>query len=84
MKFLQIFTKIPNYKKFGYTPRHYDPKEEERKERELRIQKELMSEEEQQEVGRGRCTMVIVHGLLDRSRLQKKPLHHKLIRLLRC
>ena len=46
MKFLQLFNKIPNYKRFGYTPRHYDPKEEERKERELRIKKELMSEEE--------------------------------------
>ena len=46
MKFIQLFTKIPNYKKFGYTPRHYDPKEEERKERELRIQRELRSEEE--------------------------------------
>ena len=46
MKFPQIFTKIPNYKRFGYTPRHYDPKEEERKERELRIKRELLSEEE--------------------------------------
>lgn len=41
MKFIQLFTKIPNYKKFGYMPRHYDPKEEERKERELRIRMEL-------------------------------------------
>ena len=46
MKFPQIFTKIPNYKRFGYTPRHYDPKEEERKEGELRIKRELLSEEE--------------------------------------
>ena len=46
MKFLQLFNKVPNYKRFGYTPRHYDPKEEERKERELRIKKELMSEEQ--------------------------------------
>ncbi len=50
MKFPQLFTKIPNYKKFGYAPRHYDPKEEERKERDLRIQKELMSKEEQQKL----------------------------------
>jgi Flp pilus assembly protein TadB len=49
MKFPQIFTKIPNYKRFGYTPRHYDPKEEERKERELRIKRELMSEQGQEE-----------------------------------
>lgn len=46
MKFIQLFTKIPNYKRFGYAPRHYDPKEEERKERELRIRQELLSEEE--------------------------------------
>lgn len=45
MKFIQLFTKIPNYKKFGYTPRHYDPKEEERKERDLRIRQELMDQE---------------------------------------
>ena len=45
MKFIQLFTKIPNYKKFGYTPRHYDPKEEERRERELRIRAELMNDE---------------------------------------
>jgi hypothetical protein len=45
MKFIQLFTKIPNYKKFGYMPRHYDPKEEERKERELRVRAELMDDE---------------------------------------
>ena len=48
MKFIQLFTKIPNYKRFGYMPRHYDPKEEERKERELRIQQELLSEQEKE------------------------------------
>ena len=50
MKFPQLFTRIPNYKKFGYTPRHYDPQEEERKERELRIKKELMAEQGQEEL----------------------------------
>jgi hypothetical protein len=50
MKFLQLFNKVPNYKRFGYTPRHYDPKVEERKERELRIKRELMSEEEQRKL----------------------------------
>ncbi len=49
MKFVQLFTKIPNHKRFGYTPRHYDPQEEERKERELRIRRELMLEGETQE-----------------------------------
>ena len=41
MKFPQLFTKIPRHKRFGYTPRHYDPAEEERQERELRIRQEL-------------------------------------------
>ena len=50
MKFLQLFNKVPNYKRFGYMPRHYDPKEEERKERQARIKKELMSEEEQEKL----------------------------------
>lgn len=48
MKFIQLFTKIPNYKRFGYTPRHYDPKEEERKERESRIKQELLSVQERE------------------------------------
>lgn len=46
MKFIQLFTKIPNYKKFGYMPRHYDPREEERKEREHRIRTELQKDED--------------------------------------
>lgn len=41
MKFPTLFAKIPNYKRFAYTPRHYDPAEEERKEREARILAEL-------------------------------------------
>lgn len=41
MKFLQIFSKTPQHKRFNFAPRFYDPQEEERKERELRIQKEL-------------------------------------------
>ena len=50
MKFIQLFTKIPNYKRFDYIPRHYDPKEEERKERELRIRRELMDQEQKQKL----------------------------------
>jgi hypothetical protein len=44
MKFIQLFNKIPNHKRFGYTPRHYDPLEEEMKERELRLSQELGKE----------------------------------------
>lgn len=41
MKLPSLFSKIPKYKRFNYTPRHYDPQEEERKEREERLQREL-------------------------------------------
>ena len=44
MKIPSLFTKTPNYKRFAYTPRHYDPQEEERKEREERIRQELSME----------------------------------------
>ena len=41
MKFIQLFGKTPNYKKFAFTPRFYNPEEEERQQRESRIRKEL-------------------------------------------
>jgi Flp pilus assembly protein TadB len=41
MKFLSIFTKTPTHHKFNYVPRYYDPRAEERQERELRIKREL-------------------------------------------
>ena len=46
MKLPSLFTKTPNYRRFAYTPRHYDPLEEERKEREERIRHELSIEAE--------------------------------------
>jgi hypothetical protein len=44
MKLPKLFIKTPNYKKFGYIPRHYDPLEEARNEREERIRKEISAE----------------------------------------
>jgi hypothetical protein len=41
MKIPSLFTKAPNYKRFNYNPRFFDPQEEERKEREERIRAEL-------------------------------------------
>jgi Flp pilus assembly protein TadB len=41
MKIPSLFSKTPPHRKFSYTPRFYDPREEERKEREERIRKEL-------------------------------------------
>ncbi len=45
MKFLSVFTKAPSHKKFSFTPRYFDDQEEERKEREERIRRELEREE---------------------------------------
>jgi hypothetical protein len=47
MKFPSLFTKTPQYRRFSYAPRHFDPQEEERKERENRIRKELTTEQDQ-------------------------------------
>ncbi len=41
MKIPSLFIKTPKHRRFNYTPRHYDPMEEERKQREERIRAEL-------------------------------------------
>lgn len=41
MKFLQIFNKTASYKKFNYTPRFYNPEEEDLKQRISRIEQEV-------------------------------------------
>lgn len=41
MKFAGLFTKTPTHKRFNYTPRHYDPREEELREREEKIKREI-------------------------------------------
>jgi hypothetical protein len=46
MKIPSLFSKTPPNRKFSFTPRFYDPKEEERKEREERIRRELKQNEE--------------------------------------
>jgi Flp pilus assembly protein TadB len=50
MKFIQIFGKTPNYKKFAFTPRFYNPEEEERQQRESRIRKELKEAGQEEKV----------------------------------
>lgn len=44
MKFISLFTKTPNHKRFNYTPRYWDQEAEERKEREERIRREIERE----------------------------------------
>lgn len=46
MKIIQIFSKTPNHKRFNYVPRHFDPLEEERQERERRIRLELKEKQQ--------------------------------------
>jgi len=41
IKIPSLFTKTPRHRRFNFTPRHYDPLEEERKAREERIEREL-------------------------------------------
>lgn len=41
MKFPSLFFKTPRHKQFNFLPRYYDPKEEERREREDRLRKEM-------------------------------------------
>lgn len=48
MKFVSLFTKTPQHKKFSYAPRFYDPREDEMKEREERIRKELKLQKEKE------------------------------------
>ena len=53
MKFLQIFSKTPGYKKFNYTPRFYNPEEEERQERIARIERDAILERAKTDPGAG-------------------------------
>ena len=46
MKMFTLFGKTPQYQRFNYTPRFYDPIKEEIKEREKRIREELKIEQE--------------------------------------
>jgi len=48
MKFISLFTKAPNHKRFSYKPRYWDEQAEERKEREERIRAEIERERGQQ------------------------------------
>jgi Flp pilus assembly protein TadB len=50
MKIPSLFTKVPGHKRFNYVPRHYDAREEQRKEREERIKKELQSSTQESEL----------------------------------
>jgi hypothetical protein len=50
IKIPTLFTKTPRHKRFNFTPRHYDPQEEERKAREERIQREVLAKGESEEI----------------------------------
>lgn len=84
MKFVSLFTKTPNYKRFSYEPRFYDQKAEERKEREDRIRQELAREQGQQNAEttdyRSRMTGAF-HSARRRSQASQDTLRSNLIRL---
>ncbi len=84
MKFISLFTKAPNHKRFTYEPRFYNPKEEERKEREERIRMEIAREKgmavEATSDTRSRMTGAF-HSARRRSKSTKETLNASLIRL---
>jgi Flp pilus assembly protein TadB len=84
MKFISLFTKAPNYKRFSYEPRYYDAKAEERKEREERIKRELELERGQtstEEASDYRKRMTgAFHSARRRSQASPSTLQSSLIR----
>lgn len=59
IKIPSLFTKTPRHKRFNFTPRHYDPLEEERKAREERIQRELQVKGESEETDAAYRTRIV-------------------------
>ncbi len=84
MKFVSLFTKAPNYKRFSYAPRFYDKKAEERKEREERIRQEIASQGGQESTAtsnyRSRMTGAF-QSARKRSQASPSTLQSSLIRL---
>lgn len=85
MKIISLFTKAPKHKRFNYEPRFYDAKEEDRKEREERIRREIALERGQSaDAGPGdhRSRMTgAFHAARRRSSTSKETLQSSLIRL---
>lgn len=83
MKFVSLFNKTPDNKKFNYKPRFYDQKAEERKEREERIQRALDREKglaaEADESYRSRLSGAF-HAARRRSNKDKTELNAVLLR----
>jgi Flp pilus assembly protein TadB len=53
MKFPSLFVKTPRHKRFNFMPRYYNPQEEEAREREARVRKELLDGREVQDKNEG-------------------------------
>jgi hypothetical protein len=84
MKFVSLFTKAPNYKRFTYEPRFYDPKAEERRDREERIRHEIEIERGQKsEIGTDHRKRMLgsFHSARKRSKATSDTLNTALIRL---
>jgi Flp pilus assembly protein TadB len=71
MKFFSLFTKTPAHQRFNFTPRYYDQKKEEMREREIRIRKELQLEQQNEdEAGDYRSRIA---GSFQAARKRSKP-----------
>ena len=84
MKFISLFTKTPEHKRFSYEPRYYDAKAEERKEREERIAREIARERGQSMEGSGDYRSRIAgsfHSARRRSRKDSGELSATMLRL---
>lgn len=83
MKFVSLFGKTPNNKKFSYVPRYYDQEAEERKEREERIRREIEREKGLQPENSGDHRSRIAgsfHSARKRSNKSKSDLNTILLR----
>jgi Flp pilus assembly protein TadB len=72
MKFPQLFGRTPSYRRFEYKPRFYDPRKEEREDRERRIREELAIEKDEatENLTDHRLRM---KGAFHRNRRRSKP-----------
>ena len=84
MKFISLFTKAPEHKRFTYEPRYYDAKAEERKEHEDRIRREIARERGETERGDDSYRTRIAgsfHSARRRSRKNSGDLNATMLRL---
>jgi len=73
MKFPSLFGRTPNYHRFEYRPRYYDPAKEEREERERRIREELNIAREKDATQTPEDYRTRIKGSFHKARRRAKP-----------